>query len=1254
MGMAASIHSMENRKEKTSQYVPKVGRDILNAFEELVPRDQDTQANATIKILKHVEAQIQQQTTNDKDDLGGDVQYIIVRLVRGLASDREHARHGFYTTLQMMLQLFPQTLSFVVTNMKKNYEKQATTELDGMVGEALGWGAIIRSGRLKEESELQDRVANRLLSVREKKSYLGVITTQFLVNMIETCNGIGSSEKVWTKLEKQLATEIKEPSDLWLKLVLARKQVQSVPKWLSEYKITEDLYFDIGGIIMQTAPDVSKVHPVVGEVIRHLASQNTKENEVLASFWSTAIIPRIKNFGSEQQRGFIIAKLILSEMKTKEEVEKLLSPRLIKSLMYTVGRKDPESLAVTQTLTDSILQVITENKENSDLQTAVVSALIIKPGSVRFDKLTGTRLLQQACEHLSAGAIKVLANQLLHIVKNLKSDQAEWLFSVAWLGRLTTHPNVMVSECVSWRGKTISAIMKAAFFSQTHPKQLQAANDSFFRCLNHPTKQLNDFLALLQKMFDISNELLAAPDTPKHKLLGKEATRNWKHIQDMLTKLKSEEKSLEDQLKKIFQVLYYQMGIQLFSDPSGAKEMVAELDQCFKNATKSFTKAKEETVDTKEPGWLEVIVDLLVSLLSKDNQYWRTVVKVVFRLLCPYMTASALAIITDVLNPEKQDEIIIKEGEEEHQQGEGEDLQEEEEEDDASDEEDDEGNNEAEEESDEEEEDVEESEDESEDDDVTENEENIFEIQKKMLGVLGDVDTEVDMDSVPDSEFRSIDKKLGALLGQYLGTQKKKNKKGLAEDEIAMMHFRTRVCDLLDVYVKEAESMSLMIGLVVPLLNIVRSINSDKRQEAIQNRLRTVLTQLAKVKKFKSTEGVSVKNVVDELEKLFQTTEHMPQSLSDMVGGCYSLLHNCGHQLLGEDAHKLDNPMITVYRKHLEAFFSQKSMSKSNGLSIQAYISPLLSANGGMWSIASLLINHAFNDQTRLFRRTQALHLLLRLYQNSSVLAIVKEEEMVSIEQEINEKSHSYISSLQQPSDVKVEYLSNMLELLRAIHLYHAKSDGMNWEKLTEVLVIFRQRVAMRTIKPVNAPYQRLAHALKFPQLPKTSELSEEEKKKAKAEKKRKRAIKEEKYGNKNKIKGNVEGKVDNEKENNSTEKTNELINSLETDKKTDDKKNDKKESKTKKKRKTDAFYENRKLCMRTKTIADLDVFNFAQAVQIGEEYMEVETKIDNPINTQGGKVKKNKKSKGKKVKKDLNQAPIKKRNKEKKDKNKE
>merc|ERR1711874_230981 len=120
----------------------------------------------------------------------------------------------------------------------------------------------------------------------------------------------------------------------------ARKQVKSIPKWLSDYKITPEIFSSIGEIIMETAPQIPKVHPMLREIVIHLAAQNAENKNILGMFWIDAIVPWFKTaFGSKQQLGFIIAKLLLSEMKTKEEVEKLLSPHLMKSLMSTVGKE---------------------------------------------------------------------------------------------------------------------------------------------------------------------------------------------------------------------------------------------------------------------------------------------------------------------------------------------------------------------------------------------------------------------------------------------------------------------------------------------------------------------------------------------------------------------------------------------------------------------------------------------------------------------------------------------------------------------------------------------------------------------------------------------------------------------------------------------------------------------------------------------------------------------------------------------------
>lgn len=55
----------------------------------------------------------------------------------------------------------------------------------------------------------------------------------------------------------------------------------------------------------------------------------------------------------------------------------------------------------------------------SDVQLAVVKALILPPGTVRFDLLTGTKLLTQMKAHFSIRTIKKTAEILAKIMRNV-------------------------------------------------------------------------------------------------------------------------------------------------------------------------------------------------------------------------------------------------------------------------------------------------------------------------------------------------------------------------------------------------------------------------------------------------------------------------------------------------------------------------------------------------------------------------------------------------------------------------------------------------------------------------------------------------------------------------------------------------------------------------------------------------------------------------------------------------------------------
>ena len=51
-----------------------------------------------------------------------------------------------------------------------------------------------------------------------------------------------------------------------------------------------------------------------------------------------------------------------------------------------------------------------------------------------------------------------------------------------------------------------------------------------------------------------------------------------------------------------------------------------------------------------EPEWVEVVTEMLLSLLSQPSNAVRSVVTTVFAMLCPHITAGALQLILDVSN----------------------------------------------------------------------------------------------------------------------------------------------------------------------------------------------------------------------------------------------------------------------------------------------------------------------------------------------------------------------------------------------------------------------------------------------------------------------------------------------------------------------------------------------------------------------------------------------------------------------------
>lgn len=116
----------------------------------------------------------------------------------------------------------------------------------------------------------------------------------------------------------------------------------------------------------------------------------------------------------------------------------------------------------------------------------------------------------------------------------------------------------------------------------------------------------------------------------------------WKRVIDLIEKLEKNTKKSE--ALPIFHTMNLHMGLQLFSEPEMAIMSINELQCCYERLNKKSKGHKKlnNTATGEEPEWVEVVVDLLLSLLSKDDHLFRSLVGCVFPHICPYLTPSAV------------------------------------------------------------------------------------------------------------------------------------------------------------------------------------------------------------------------------------------------------------------------------------------------------------------------------------------------------------------------------------------------------------------------------------------------------------------------------------------------------------------------------------------------------------------------------------------------------------------------------------
>lgn len=578
---------------------------------------------------------------------------------------------------------------------------------------------------------------------------------------------------------------------------------------------------------------------------------------------------------------------------------------------------------------------------------------------------------------------------------------------------------------------------------------------TFFRALDHKLPKLEDLRQLLSKLFHHLDSLLTENnlETVLRAPITTETYKTWQQTVSLINKLEKKEQKKKKRVRAVFHTLFLQMGLQLFNDVKLATDSLQELFKCYEKVNNKTTNENTEN----DPFWIEVITDLFLNLLSQNLHLLRSIISCVFPHLCEYMNATAMHQILSVLDPKNETNPLSDPTEE------------------SDDDDNDSSNGENEEESSE-------SEDEEEDEEETVNDKLRMAV-REALGANGyQTDEEsVDLDDIDEEHGKKLDEALAQAFKQFKPNLGKKSKKQSKQDE-ALTHFRTRALDLIEIYLDSEPSMLLCLEIMVTLLSLLEFCIRDDHQKPLQDRVRSCLKKLTSLKKFSTTDDVNEAVLSDLMGSLLEKgTKNIfiVQDMGDKIAESCMFIIRCSQLVRTVETtpkktrKKVKKVFEEMMSEALERFFKNRDC-----LTPYALFNNILQSNwDGIVNLVEKLVDFAFSDHVRLFRKNQALELLKTFYTNHRFLNTNKEElnkKFTEIHTIISEKIVCLLTT--NVFKINEKYISRLLQLLYTIKRCPLDQTSLDWQKIGDCIREFRSQNVFS--KEGKVAYKKLCGAL--------------------------------------------------------------------------------------------------------------------------------------------------------------------------------
>ncbi|KAF5096837.1 hypothetical protein D0Z00_002638 [Geotrichum galactomycetum] len=620
----------------------------------------------------------------------------------------------------------------------------------------------------------------------------------------------------------------------------------------------------------------------------------------LDEFWKAVIDEGFFSTSASNERkywGFEVHSLFLQVLTNSADVNSLFSPNFMRSLVNQLSQKDRYLHKIAQKTVATINEVGTKRPEL--IPVLLTSLLLSKQGSPNFDQLTKTKTTQKLFTSIQIEQVPSIVNILISVIANPgETEQKPSDIRRQWaldhlLHLVKTHSNNK-EKSTDWIDDILVILIREGYFvssnssSSKKDKKRKHEEDLTIIEVNPPFSE-RTVEQCQQRLTSIITATVGVKRSDKTSWAYRALSTILKFEKDLKLRtpfegdlLKAKDKAVKtvEKVRKkrlssphadnpqleAFELLFSLVLLQVYSTDSEAASVLEELQLCY-NTIIGKSKVEEGADEHEEIDASQVLTEIILSFVSRQSNLLRKISETVWETFSSEITAESFQLLFDVLATKES-----AEGQEEM-------FEDDEDEEDEEDEEDD--------------DDAEDSSSDDDEDDVVDDQ--VAELERvankalaEALGINGKEDDAEDSDG--DDEESMDDEQMMALDGQLATIFKERQKamtehgfsatrKRLLEAKINMVNFKSRVIDLIEIYVKTQPSSPLILLTVLPLLNILKSSNDKALTDRAHNLLKTKICKLKTVSLQNESRGVAPDALVEQIVSVHTLARRSPRQI---------------------------------------------------------------------------------------------------------------------------------------------------------------------------------------------------------------------------------------------------------------------------------------------------------------------------------------------------------------------------------------